>query len=93
MPETPGDRMIREVGEKQERMIRARGRRDGVWSSIALFGSVGWSVAIPTIVGVAIGVWIDTRWHSRFSWAVMLLIAGLIVGCVNAWKQITGGRK
>ena len=93
MAETPDQRMIREVGEKQARMIRARGRRDGLWRSIAIFGSVGWSVAIPTVLGVAAGVWIDSRWPSRFSWTVMLLVVGLILGCINAWKHISGGEK
>lgn len=93
MPETPGQRMIREVGEKQDRMIRARGRKNGVWSSIAIFGSVGWSIVIPTVLGVVLGVWIDSRWQSRFSWTVMLLVAGLVAGCVNAWLHISGGQK
>lgn len=93
MAESPDERMIREVGEKQERMSRARGRKNGLWSSIAVFGSVGWSVAIPTVVGVAVGIWIDNRWPSRFSWTVMLLVGGLVMGCVNAWMHISGGRK
>jgi len=93
MPETPDERMIREVGAKQERMIRARDEKNNLWSSIAVFGSVGWSVAIPTVLGVVIGIWIDSRWHSRFSWAVMLLVGGLVLGCVNAWMQISRGQK
>lgn len=93
MAETPGERMIREVGEKQERMIRARKEKDGFWNAIAVFGTVGWSVAIPTLVGVALGIWIDSRWRSRFSWTIMLLLAGLLAGCFNAWMQISGGRK
>lgn len=93
MGETPDERMIREVGVRQKRMIRARGEKNSLWSSISILGSVGWSIALPTVVGAAVGVWIDGRWHSRFSWTVMLLIAGLIMGCVNAWTHISGGEK
>lgn len=93
MPETPEERMVREVGEKQARMIRARGRKDGMWRAIEVFGSVGWTVAIPTILGVAIGAWADSRWPSRFSWTIMLLFGGLIVGCLTAWLQISREEK
>ena len=53
-----------------------------------MFGIVGWSVAIPTLIGVAIGVWIDRNWPSQFSWTLMLLIAGVMIGCLNAWYWV-----
>ncbi len=84
------ERMLREVGSKQERMIRARGRTNNVLSSLALLGAVGWSVSVPTLVGVAVGLWIDHHWPSRFSWALMLLIGGLVLGCANAWVRVKG---
>jgi ATP synthase protein I len=40
------------------------------------------------LAGVAIGTWIDRNWPSRFSWTLMLLLAGLAFGCVNAWDRI-----
>jgi ATP synthase protein I len=83
--------MIREVGARQQRMIRARGRKNGLWGSIGIMGVVGWSVALPTLIGVAVGVWIDQRWPSRFSWALTLLIGGLVFGCVNAWLRVRKG--
>jgi len=86
----PAERMIREVGSKQQRMVRARGRKNGAWSSIAILGVVGWSVSIPTLIGVAAGVWIDHRWPSRFSWTLMLLVGGLVLGCVSAWLRVKG---
>ena len=84
------ERMIRDVGVKQDRMLRARGRKSGLLTSIAILGVVGWSVAIPTLAGVALGVWLDHRWPSRFSWTVMLLIGGLVFGCVSAWLRVKG---
>ena len=53
-----------------------------------MFGVVGWSVAIPTLIGVAVGLWIDGRWPSRFSWTLMLLIVGVALGCINAWYWV-----
>lgn len=87
------ERMIREVGEKQERIARAKGRKDGVWSSLAMLGVVGWSGVLPTLLGVALGVWIDRRWPSRVSWVLTLLSVGLVVGCINAWFHIRGRRQ
>ena len=83
-------RMIRDVGVRQDRMVRARGRRGGNWTSIAILGVIGWSVALPTVGGIALGIWMDNRWPSSFSWTLTLLFAGLIFGCVTAWLKIKG---
>ena len=87
---TGAERMIRQVGAQQDRMLRARRRTNGNWSSIAILGVIGWSVAIPTLAGIAIGLWIDHHWPSRFSWTLMMLIGGLVFGCVNAWLRVKG---
>jgi ATP synthase protein I len=54
-----------------------------------MFGLVGWSVAVPALIGVAVGLWIDARWPSRFSWTLMLLVLGMALGCLNAWNWIS----
>jgi len=90
---SPGaERMIRQVGTEQDRMIRARKNKDGAWSAIAILGVVGWSVTVPTLAGVAIGLWIDHHWPSRFSWTLMLLVGGLVFGCASAWMRVKGGQ-
>ena len=88
MPETPEQRMIRDVAERQRRMLRARGERHTNWRAISILGVIGWSVVLPTLAGVALGVWIDQRWPSRIPWTVTLLMLGLVVGCVSAWYRI-----
>lgn len=80
--------MIREVGTRQKRIARGRSQKDNIWSSIAILGVVGWSVTLPTVLGVVLGVWLDRHWPSRFSWTLTLLIAGLAIGCTNAWLRI-----
>lgn len=75
-----------EVAEKQARKLKARKEGDhSAWFGLGMFGLVGWSVAVPTLIGVAVGAWIDTRWPSRFSWTLMMLFMGVVVGCLNAW--------
>lgn len=74
------------VASQQERKMQARRKRDyPVWFGLGMFGLVGWSVAVPALVGVAIGLWIDSNYPSRFSWTLMLLIIGVAIGCLNAW--------
>ena len=78
-----------EVARKAAR--RARAERDtdqSVWFSLGLFGLVGWSVAVPTLLGIALGVWIDERWPGRVSWTLTLLFAGIALGCANAWYWV-----
>ena len=79
----------RRIGRKEYRKLK--GRREGdqsLWFGLGVVGVVGWSVAIPTLIGVALGIWIDSTWPSRFSWALMLLLAGVALGCLNAWYWV-----
>lgn len=74
------------VAEKEERKLKARQEKDrGVWFGLGMFGLVGWSVAIPTLIGVAVGVWIDRTFTGTYSWTLMGLFIGVIFGCLNAW--------
>ena len=77
------------IGKKETRKLQARGERyRSIWFGLGMFGVVGWSIALPTVLGVAVGFWIDRRWPSRFSWTLMLLFIGVALGCLNAWYWI-----
>jgi len=85
-PATQAERMMREVEAK-----RRRGERhEWSWSSIDILGVVGWSVTVPTLLGIAAGIWIDRHYPSRFSWTLMLLLGGLMLGCFHAWMRLKG---
>lgn len=93
-PQNQARRLGRDIARRAERKRRARGQRDSsVWFGLGMFGVVGWSVALPTLLGVALGLWIDATWPSRYSWTLMLLVPGLAVGCLNAWYWITRERR
>lgn len=64
-----------------------------VWHGLSLFGLVGWSVVLPTLIGTGIGVWIDQHYSSRHSWTLMLLLGGLILGSINAWHWVEKERR
>jgi ATP synthase protein I len=79
-----------QVREKEIRKVRARRTRGrSIWFGLGMFGVVGWSVAIPTLLGLALGIWIDANFASRYSWTLMGLLVGLLVGCINAWYWVT----
>jgi ATP synthase protein I len=84
------DLLTEQVGAKAERKIRAR--RDGtpgVWSGLGMMGLIGWSVVVPTLLGAAIGLWIDSHHPGSHPWALALLMAGLVLGCLNAWRWVS----
>ncbi|HJT86955.1 MAG TPA: AtpZ/AtpI family protein [Bryobacteraceae bacterium] len=88
------EKLIQEVGSREERMVRRK--REGppnVWRSVGLIGLVGWWVALPMLVGVALGTWIDRHFAGTYSWTLMLLVAGLLFGCINAWSHIQRERE
>ncbi len=86
--------LSRKVRAKEARKIRARQQKDqSVWFGLGMFGLVGWSVAIPTLIGIALGVWIDLKSASQYSWTLMLLIIGIVIGCLNAWFWVSRERK
>jgi ATP synthase protein I len=75
-----------QVGAKAARKLKARRRPDqGVWFGLGMMGLIGWSVAIPTLLGVALGLWLERRFPGGRPWALALLVVGLCIGCLNAW--------
>jgi ATP synthase protein I len=90
-PEPPQDApaFATQVGAKAARKLRARRNgAQGVWFGLGMMGLVGWSVAIPTLLGAALGLWLDARHPGTHSWTLALLVAGLVVGCANAWHWV-----
>ena len=79
-----------EVGVKAARKLRAqRHVNRTVWFGLGMMGLIGWSVAIPTLLGAMLGIWLDSRYQGSHSWTLMLLVLGLAVGCLNAWHWVT----
>lgn len=77
------------VGERAARKLKAqRHVTQTVWSGLGMMGLVGWSVAVPTLAGAALGLWVDKHYPGTHSWTLMLLALGLALGCVNAWHWV-----
>lgn len=77
------------VGNKAARKLKAN-KIDipGIWFGLGMMGLIGWSVAVPTIIGALFGIWLDQHYPVPRSYTLALIIAGLCVGCFIAWHWI-----
>ena len=96
MPDAPQNKLLKpklslsqEVGAKADRKLRARRHSaQGVWFGLGMMGLIGWSVVIPTLLGAALGIWLDRQYPGKHAWTLALLVAGLAIGCLNAWHWV-----
>lgn len=89
-PQPPDSESLTEsVAKKEERKITARKEASrGIWFGLGMFGMVGWSVAIPTVIGIAVGIWFDRMLGTRISCTISCLVLGMALGCILAWYWI-----
>ncbi len=87
--ETKQQAFAGQVGAKATRKLKARRNPDsGVWFGLGMMGLIGWSVVVPTLLGAALGLWLDRHYPGGRSWTLALLVAGLVIGCLNAWHWV-----
>lgn len=80
---------FKKITEHEEQKLKAKKeKKTPIWFGLGMFGLIGWSVALPMIIGVMIGLWLDRHFPGRFSWTLTMLLVGAILGCLNAWKWI-----
>jgi ATP synthase protein I len=78
-----------QVGATASRKLKAqRNATQGVWFGLGMMGLIGWSVAVPTLLGAALGLWLDKHHPGQQAWTLALLVAGLAIGCLNAWHWV-----
>ncbi len=83
------ERLGEAVRKRQER--RALWRREGERSlgqNLAMIGALGWTIVVPTLLGIFAGRWLDQAFHSGIFWTLSLLVAGLAAGCMFAWRRM-----
>ncbi len=60
-----------------------------VWSGLSFMGMVGWGFAVPVLLGIALGRWMDQYLPSHHHvWMLTLLGVGVLVGGINVWRWI-----
>ena len=83
----------KKVGEKEKRKLQAQQENNSAWLGLGMFGMVGWSVVVPTLLGAALGIRLDKIYHQSFSWTLTFMITGLFIGCLIAWHWVSKEHK
>jgi ATP synthase protein I len=91
MSQEPGndEHLQQAVRTRQER--RERWQREGerpFGQNLAMIGALGWTIVLPTLIGIFAGRWLDRYFNTGVFWTLGLLVAGLAVGCTLAWKRM-----
>ena len=83
------DVFSRQVGQKENLKLKAsKEDKRSAWSGLGVVGMIGWTVAVPTLLGIALGIWLDKKYPQTFSWTLTFMILGLILGCILAWQWV-----
>jgi len=86
----PRPSFSQQIAATEARKIAARRTPvPGVWVGLGMMGMIGWSVTVPTLLCVALGIWLDHHYPGTHDWTLALLAAGLAIGCMNAWHWVT----
>lgn len=81
----PADKIAR----RAERMKAARENPGpSPLRGIGTFGMIGWSVAVPTVGGAFLGLWLDRVAPQNFSWTIALIIGGVTLGSLISWTWV-----
>jgi len=85
---TPEEELTNKISDDVKHRLRSQKEGKEIIFGMGVIGIVGWSITVPTLLGVALGLYLDKRFQVNFSWTLTLMFAGLIIGCYNAWRWI-----
>lgn len=88
MTEKP-DKTAQVIARHAERMKAARDNPGpSPLRGLGTFGMIGWTIAVPTVGGAFLGLWLDRAAPQRFSWTLALIVGGLTIGAMIAWAWV-----
>ena len=88
---SPTDARLPSRGTSREAARKLRAQRmqgQGVWFGLGMSGLIGWSVAVPTLLGALLGLWLDRRHPGSAFLDAHAAGRGIGVGCCNAWHWV-----
>lgn len=71
------ERRARKAKEEGDRTLRY---------GFGSFGAIGWSIVVPSLIGIFVGLWLDRRFETGMRFTLSLFVLGLFVGIINVWK-------
>jgi ATP synthase protein I len=85
---SPKKKIEEKIQSDVKKKIKAKDEKDDIMFGLGVFGIIGWSISIPTLLGIFLGLYLDDHFSLGFSWTLTLLFVGVIVGCLNAWYWV-----
>jgi len=80
-------RMARAARQAVERERQAKEEPEpSLGSRLGQIGILGWTIVVPTLLGLVIGHWLDRHFHTGVFFSAPLLMVGAAVGLWSAWK-------
>ena len=76
------------IRAKEEQRIKARCRECENYNWLGMLGLIGWSVMIPLIGGIFLGIWLDSVFKGKYSFTLIFMLSGLAAGCLLSWHWI-----
>ena len=75
-----------QIARKADRKLRARAAGSPEpWFGLGLFGMIGWSVALPAVLGALLGLWLDRAHPGRFSWTLSVALPAVLGALLGLW--------
>ena len=83
------EQMQRAVRRRQERReLWGREGERSLWQNMSMVGALGWLVITPTLLGVLVGRWLDTRFGTGVTFSSALIFLGAAFGLYLAWRRM-----
>lgn len=81
------DRMARAARQAVQRGRHAQEEPEpSLGSRLGQIGILGWTIVVPTLLGLALGHWLDRHFGTGVFFSAPLLMTGAAIGLWFAWK-------
>lgn len=84
----PEKELLEKISRDADQKIKAQKKGKEIMFGMGVFGVVGFSIAIPTLLGTFLGVFLDNKTDSEISYTLTFLFLGLVMGCLSAWRWV-----
>ena len=78
--------MVDELETPEGETTLMKKKPPSVWESLALVGQLGFTIAIPLVLGTLLGNYLDSVTHQKTLFLLLGLLLGLIVGVYGAYR-------
>lgn len=81
------DRLAEAARRASERAQEGRENPEpSLGSRLGQIGILGWTIVVPTLIGLFVGRWLDRVFGTGIFFSAPLLIIGVVFGYWSAWR-------